>query len=153
MPETTMPIRLLRRHVLLPPPSEGWRKVKFSLCPPFRGGTPSQVWTGGYPITGPGGGATPSQVWMGGNLSKVWMGGTLSQVWAGGTPSCWWGIPHPRKGYPHPGLECMGYPNLGLDRVPPPPLLPPSGDRSVKWALAMWQAVCLLLSHRRTFLC
>ena len=44
---------------LLPPASEGWGKVIFSVCPHLQGGypvpgldggTPSQVWTGGYPI-------------------------------------------------------------------------------------------------------
>ena len=46
----------------LPPVSEGWGKVPFSVCqftPQWggRGVTPSQVWTGG---------GTPSQVWTGG---------------------------------------------------------------------------------------
>ena len=43
----------------LPPASEGWGKVIFSLCVSVhRGGEgyPSQVLTGGYPIPGPDGG-------------------------------------------------------------------------------------------------
>ena len=40
--------------MLLPPASEGWGKVIFSVCSHLQGGggTPSQVWTGRYPIPG-----------------------------------------------------------------------------------------------------
>ena len=44
-----------------------------------RGGTPSRVWTGGYPIPGP----------DGGTQSQVWMGGYPIPGLDGGTPSCW----------------------------------------------------------------
>ena len=93
--------------VSLPPASEGWGKVIFSLCVSVNtstggGGTPSQVWIGG----------TPSQVWTGmgvPNHRSGWgvprprsglggevfhprsgQGGTPSQVWMGGVP---WGTP------------------------------------------------------------
>ena len=148
--------------VLLPPASEGWRKVMFSLSPPFRGG--------GYPVSGlDGGGGTPSQVWTGGvpHPRSGW----------GGTPSCWQGVTHPRSGwggcpilltgggYPIPGLE-GGYPHRRSGWGVPPlsagwstpiqdwigyslPLPPPPHRRR---ALAKRWAVCLLRSRRRTFL-
>ena len=77
----------------LAPASEGWRKVMFSLCPPFRGGggTPSQVCGGGVSQPGLNGGGYPSQVWM--------VGYPLGQVWMVGV-------------YP-------GYPPPWLDGVPP----------------------------------
>ena len=74
-----------------------------------QGGTPSQVWTGGYPITGLDRGVShPRSGW----------GGTPSQVWMVG-------VPHPRSGwgylgYPQPGLDGEGYPITGLDRGVPP---------------------------------
>ena len=87
------------------------------------GGSLSQVWTGGYPILLIG-------------------GGTPIQDQDGGYP-----LYRPGIGYPHPELDgvlpiqdWMGYP------------LPPSGDRSAQRALAMWWAVCLLRSCRRTSL-
>ena len=55
--------------ILLPPASEGWGKVLFSVCLSVHtstgggGGTPSQVWVRGYPFPDLG---IPSQVWMGG---------------------------------------------------------------------------------------
>ena len=155
--------------LLLPPASEGWGKVIFSVC------TPSQVrGGGGYPILGLRWGERyPSQVWDG-------CGGTLtrSRCWGGGTParSRWWGVP------PHPGMRYspdlgwgtppgpgMGYPpdlgwgtpqNLGWgtprtwDGVTPPADLrwgtPP---RQISIASTCYTAgVCLLHSRRRTFL-
>ena len=83
----------------LPPASEGWRKVMFSLCPPFRGGgTPSQVWVGGgYPISGLGRGVPhPRSRWGGGYpIPGSGRGGTPSQVYVGGVPppDLGWGIP------------------------------------------------------------
>ena len=58
----------------LPPASEGWGKVLFSVCTPARsgwlgGGTPARFgWLGGVPQPGLddwGGGGYPGQVWMG----------------------------------------------------------------------------------------
>ena len=139
------------RTFLLPPASEGWGKVIFSVCPHLGG-------RGGYPIPGLGGG-TLSQVCVwgggvlhprsgwgvpcprsgwGGTLSQVWVGGTLSKVWMGGypIPGLCGGLPHPRSGwggtlsevwmreYPIPGL-CGGTLSQvcvgGKPRVPPPP--------------------------------
>ena len=54
----------------------------------------------------------------------------------------WMGYPPSRTGWGTP-------PCPRLDGVTPPP---PSGDRSAKQALATQWAVCLLHSHRRTFL-
>ena len=106
----------------LPPASEGWGKVIFSVCPHLQGGegTPSQVWvrgiphprSGGYPVPGLGGG-TPFQVCG---------GGTSSQFWGGVYP-----VPGLGGGYPIPGLDgegYLGYPPgqvwmVGVPRVPP----------------------------------
>ena len=68
------------------------------------GGTPSQVWVGGYPIPSLGG--YP--------ISGLGWGGTPSQVWMVG------GIPHLRFGWGYPilGLDgggYLGYPRPGLD--------------------------------------
>ena len=94
--------------ILLPPASEGWGKVIFSLCMSVHTsmgvGTPSQVWVGEYPVPGlgggppvPGVGGTPSQVWVEGYLIPGLDGGyPSSQVWiVGGTwaRSEWWGVP------------------------------------------------------------
>ena len=118
---------------------EGWGKVIFSVCSHLPGGTPSQIWTGGYPIPGGGGGGvrgpdqmggypiqspdggylsqvqtrvTPSQVWMWG-VPILLMGATPSKVWMGGNPSCWWGytIPGLDRGHPIPDPN-GGYPIL-----------------------------------------
>ena len=80
------------------------------------GGTTSQVWVGGYPISG-----------LGGIPSQVWIGGTPFQVWVGGYPISGPGIPHvwgyPISGVPHvqgdtPSQEdtpCLGgTPYLGV---------------------------------------
>ena len=79
----------------LPPASEGWRKVMFSLCPPFRGG---------YPIPGLWGGGTPAR--------SGWWGGTPAR-------SGWLGVPWPGLdgggGLPQPGLDGEGVPQPGLD--------------------------------------
>ena len=70
---------------LLPPASEGWGKVIFSVCSHLRGG-------GGYPIPG---------LWIGGDTpSQVGVGDTMSQVWV--------------EGYPIPGLGGGVYPVPGL---------------------------------------
>ena len=89
----------------LPPASEGWREVIFSVCSHLRGGgypisglgrgvphPRSRFW--GYPIPGPGSGGTPSQVW---GVPHPRSGGTPSQV-RGGSPSQVWGVPHPMSG-------------------------------------------------------
>ena len=58
------------RNDLLPPASEEWRKVMFSLCSPVRGGgggTTIQLMGGGVPFPGPGGGVPLPRVGAGGN--------------------------------------------------------------------------------------
>ena len=91
------------------PPSEGWGKVIVSACSHLGGGTPSQVWVGGYPISVLDRGGTPSQVQVGGVLH----------------PRSRYGVPHPRSrgyhipggypGYPH-GIAstCCGYAAGGM---------------------------------------
>ena len=112
----------------LPPASEGWGKVIFSVWPHMRGGggtlsqvcgwgggTPSQVW--GVSHLRSGWGDTPSQVRMVGGIlgyppDQVWMvgGGTPSQVWVG-----WYPIPGLDVGRGYPGVPpsrsgwCGGY--------------------------------------------
>ena len=92
----------------LPPASEGWRKVMFSLCPPFRGGGDvprlRSGWGRGYPIPGLDRGY-PIQGLDRGNPHpglRCGQGGTpgttpyTSGTWTGGTqgtPSPGWGTP------------------------------------------------------------
>ena len=99
------PISDLGRGVvvrLLPPASEGWGKVIFSVCSHL---------ARGYPLSGLGGGGTPSQVWVGGY--------PISGLGVPHRRSGWWGVP----GVP-PGQVWMvggrypGYPPT-WDGVPP----------------------------------
>ena len=83
----------------------------FSLFTSGGGGTPSQVWVGGYPIPVPGRGATPSQVQVGGypipgpGRGVPQLGGYPSQ--RGDTPARGYpsslGVPQPEGGYPSQG--------------------------------------------------
>ena len=117
----------------LPPASEGWGKVIFSVC--------SHLWGGGYPISGlvggvphprSGWGGTPSQVWVGGTRSQVWMvggkwgtptmtGWGTSTMTGWGTPHCdWMGYPHHDWiGY-HPTMTGWGTPTMTAWGTPPP---------------------------------
>ena len=62
------------------------------VCSTFGvGGTPSQVWRGGYPISGLDGGIPHPMSGQGGIPSQVWKGGPH--------PRSWWGVPHPRSGW------------------------------------------------------
>ena len=95
---------------LLPPASEGWGKVIFSLCMSVHtltggeggvpcpadgvGGIPIPGQDRGYPISGPG-----------------WGGYLHLRPRMEGTPSQDRGVPHPRSG---PG-GTSGYPQSGLD--------------------------------------
>ena len=84
---------LLFISTLLPPASEGWRKVMFSLCPPLRGGggggegVPSSSWREGEvpPSQVQAGGVPPSQV--GGVLPSEAGGVPTSQAGGGVLPS------------------------------------------------------------------
>ena len=103
-----------KTNSLLPPASEGWGKVLFSVCLSVHtstGGTPSQVWVGVlHPRSGWRG--TQSQVWMERfpipglgvpHPSQVWM---VEEV--PGVPparSRWWGVPPP-------GLDGGVYPGV-----------------------------------------
>ena len=130
---------------LLPPASEGWGKVIFSVCSHLRGGGvtcpgldggrgyPIQVWmVGGYPISGLGWGVPHLRSGVGGYpISgqrvphlRFGMGGTPSQVWGGGYPisGLGWGVPHLR--YRGDTSARSGY--GGVPRVPLP-------DRSRWW--------------------
>ena len=97
----------------LPPASEGWREVIFSVCVSVhRGGTPSS-WRG---VPHPAVGGTPSS-WRG--VPYPADGGYPIQL-MGGTPSSWWGVPHPAGGgVPQPADG--GYPGryTPLAGVPP----------------------------------
>ena len=144
---------------LLPPASEGWRKVMFSLCPPFRGG-------GDYPISsldGPDGGGVPyprSGWGGGGGMPSFWLGGVPhSRSGLGGTP-----IQDQDGGYPW-----LPTPNSGLDGVTPPPsktewgtppphpgldgVPPPQIRRQISKASTCYAAGGVFFrSRRRTFL-
>ena len=100
----------LSNWVHLPPASEGWGKVIFSLGVSVHtstgGGTPSQVWVGGTPSQVWPGEVTPSQVWLGGvPHPRSDQGGTPSQVWLG--------VPYPRSGGGVPHTRSGGYPISG----------------------------------------
>ena len=88
-------------HQFLPPASEGWRKVLFSVCLSVH--------------TSPRGG--------GGYLSKVWMvgeGGYPSQVLMGGVPQPGLDGGEGTQVTPQPYLDGGGYPGLDGGGVPPP---------------------------------
>ena len=84
-----------RVYYFLPPTSEEWGEVLFSVCQ-F---TPRPGERGGYPIPGLGGGGYP--------IPGPGAGGTLSYVQVGVPHSrSRWGVPQSRWGYPsHPGLD------------------------------------------------
>ena len=75
------------------------------------GGTPSQVWMGGYPILG-----------LDRGIPHPRSGWGVPQVWTEGYPRSGRGVPHPRSGWgvPHPRSGQKVTPWLGLDGVPPP---------------------------------
>ena len=90
---------------VLPPASEGLRKVMFSLYPPFRGGGyPVLGLGGGYPIPGLDGGYPIPGRDRGYPLAQDWMGTPNQQDgvppiqdWMGYLPSkAGWGTPRPR---------------------------------------------------------
>ena len=92
----------------------------------------------GYPLAR-GGIPPPGQVRMGVPPSQGW--GNPSQVDRG---YLGWGTPPARSGWGVPG---MGYPpGQGWSNRPPPQ------DRTAYGVLNTWWAVCLLHSHKRTFL-
>ena len=77
---------------LLPPASEGWGKVLFSICQftPRWGSIPYQVQAGGYHISGPGDGYPIPD------------------------PGPGWGVPHPADGGGNPDTphqDRIGYPS------------------------------------------
>ena len=113
----------------LPPASEGWGKVLFSVCLSVHisEGTPSQVWPGGLP-----------------HPRSGWGGGTQSQVWSGGNPRSGQGGTHPRSGQWYPPMTRSGWgtpQDLGWgtpwtwDWVPPRPGTgyPPSSIARRTW--------------------
>ena len=100
--------KIFATFLSLPPASEGWGKVLFSVCLSVHilgGGTPVRS-GGGVPHPRSGEGGTPSQVWP--------EGGTPSQVWMGIPPwlDLGWGTPWPDLGWvsPQPDLE-LGTPH------------------------------------------
>ena len=96
-----IPRKKFKQSVLLPPASEGWRKVIFSVCSHQRGGG------GGTPIQSMG---VPPSFSMGGyhNLSD------------GIPPSSQWrGYPHLADRWGTPGYALVG---TGWGSTPPPPI-------------------------------
>ena len=110
-------------RVFLPPASEGWREVIFSVWPHLFGGR------GGAPDPALDGGGYPIQPWMGGGyLIQPWRGypiqpwtggvpypaldGGVPQPWTGGTPSRGGTPSHVRGGGVPPteiASSCYGY--------------------------------------------
>ena len=111
----------------LPPASEGWGKVIFSVCSHLRGGgVPCpRPGLGGYPVPDLGWYPIPG---LGGGYPVPGLGGVpcpRSGVvphprsgWGVPCPRFVWGVPHPRSGWggvPHPRSGWGGYPIPGLD--------------------------------------
>ena len=121
------------KEFLLPPASEGWRNVMFSLCPPLRGvgGYPHPADGRGYPILPVGGYPNPSQ----------WGYPILSHS----------DIPLPRS---DPPLSRNGWvtpsPHPGLEGGSPPP--PPPTVRRQSSIANTCCAAAGMRSRRRTFL-
>ena len=90
----------------------------------------------------PTGGYLPSRQWGGGGVTYLPADG------GGYLPSSWW------EGYWYP-LARVGTPPWSGYAHPLPRAItpPPLGDWAAQWVLATQQAVCLLRSRRRTFLC
>ena len=95
----------------VPHPRSGWR------------GTPSQVWPGGYPISGwgyliSGWGVPPDQVWMIGGIP-----GVPPHTWDGVPPyiDLGWGTPWPRPGMGYPPHLRWGTPYIDLGQGTPLP--------------------------------
>ena len=92
---------------LLPPASEGWGKVIFSVCSHLGGGGVPHLRSGvgRYPISG-GGGVPHLRSEVGGYPGQVWMVGRGYPI-----PGLGWGVPQPGLdgGYP-PSYPVMGYP-------------------------------------------
>ena len=96
----------------LPPASEGWREVIFSLC------VSVHTWGGGGPDPALDGGGYPN-LGQGGypNLEGGYpISGGVPQPWMGGTPSPGG---YPISGYPSPGIAstCYGYTVGGVPLV------------------------------------
>ena len=112
--------------IFLPPASEGWGKVMFSVCSHLRGG-------GSLSQLSPGvGGGSVRQ----GGVSQP--GGWVSVVGWGG-----W-VSQPEGGSVQWGVGGLGQSAGGGGVV--------SQDRTTEWVLTTRRAVCLLRSRRRTFL-
>ena len=83
--------------------------VSVHTCGGGRGGTPYEVWVGGYPISGLGRGGTPSQVWVKGYPISG-LGRGVPHLRSVRYPISGWGVPQLRSG---------GYPILGQGGTPP----------------------------------
>ena len=108
------------------------------------GGTPSQVWTGEYPIPGLDGGYPIPGLDGGVGVPPARTGWST-------TPPGLDGVSPTRTGWGTP-LTRTGWGTLPLARNGWGTLSPPPLDRAAKRALAMQWEVCLLHSRRRTFL-
>ena len=114
-------------NYLLPPASEGWREVIFSLC------VSVHTWGGGYLPSGWWGGGTYLRSGWGGGGYLPWLGWGVPNFPGLGGGGClpwlgWGGVPNfpgldmgggylPRLGYPP---TRVGTP-LSRSRIPPPP--------------------------------
>ena len=114
----------------LPPASEGWEKVIFSLCVSVH----TSMGGGGVPQPGLDGGGYPSQVWMVGGVPQQgldggggtsarsgWWGVPPSQVWMVGVPGQVLGTPHhpDLAGVPPPTMTGWGTPHHDWMGYPP----------------------------------
>ena len=100
------------------------------------------------------GGGTSNPGSFPGHWSQVLSWGYPSPGWRG-VPQSWLVEGTPGQGSPPLARSGWGTPWPGQDGVPPSQdrtgVPPPPQDRTAERALAMWQVVCLLRSHRRIF--
>ena len=138
---------LCHQYLSLPPASEGWRKVMFSLCPPLREGGYPHLAVGGYSILPHGRGrgiphhsrdggmvppSSPNRGGYPGVLPCQQDGGTPPLTRWGYPPSARWGTPCSDLGWGYPPIrkdggtpywEGCGTPpfRTGWGTPPPPP--------------------------------
>ena len=114
---------------LLPPASEGWQEVIFSVCPHFGGGTRSSLG------------------WVGGSQSSLGRGGYPNLGQGGPNPALDGRGPVPAGGGPsHGGLVSAGGESHPWDISHLAILILPVWCPSCKWALFLWAAPYIVLS-------
>ena len=148
----------------IPPPVQDWMEYPLSktgwgtpLVQDWIGYLPSKIRTGGTPCQQNGVPPHPRLDGVPPRPSRPGMGVPCRvppvQDWMGYPPSkTGWGTPHPRLDGVPPSKVGWGTPPSKIGWGTPHPWLDGVSPPLAKRALAMRRAVCLLRSHRRTFL-